>query len=127
MAGVPPILSDLHATCRELGAAVVLNEFQRQFSMPNDCGSLVEQYDVYTYPYDVFGRIEDLREQIARRRIEGVVHYVQSFCFRQIQDKLLRSGVGVPVLTLEADRPGVLDGAGRTRIEAFVEMLQSHA
>ena len=124
---MPPIVSDLHETCRRFGAAVVLNEFQRQFSMPKTCDDLTGQYFAYTYPYDVFGRIEDLTEQIALRRIEGVIHYVQSFCFRQIQDKLLRERLGVPVLTLEADRPGALDAAGRTRIEAFVEMLHSHA
>jgi len=126
VAGVPPILADLHETCRRLGGAVVLNEFQRQFSMPNEAGDLVEQYFAYTYPYDVFCRIEYLRAEIARRRVDGLIHYVQSFCFRQIQDKLLRERVGVPVLTLEADRPGPLDAAGRTRIEAFLEMLPSH-
>jgi benzoyl-CoA reductase/2-hydroxyglutaryl-CoA dehydratase subunit BcrC/BadD/HgdB len=125
VAGVPPIVSDLHETCRRSGAPVVFNEFQRQFSMPGEPADLIEQYLAYTYPYDVFGRIDDIRREAARRGIGGLIHYVQSFCFRQIQDKLLRARGGLPVLTLEADRPGALDAAARTRIEAFVEMLQS--
>jgi benzoyl-CoA reductase/2-hydroxyglutaryl-CoA dehydratase subunit BcrC/BadD/HgdB len=75
----------------------------------------------------VFGRIADIREQVALRRIDGLVHYVQSFCFRQIQDMLIRRAVDVPVLTIEADRPGPVDARTLVRIEAFVEMLQARA
>ncbi len=52
--GVPPIVSGLHACFEEAGARVVLNEVQRQFSMPSPTSSLVEQYLAYTYPYSFF-------------------------------------------------------------------------
>ncbi len=126
--GIPPICGGLYGFLDSLGARVVFNEFQRQFSMPAlGAGprSLVQQYLDYTYPYDVNGRIEDIRRAIRERRLDGLVHYVQSFCFRHIQDRLLREALKMPILTLEFDRPGPLDGQGRTRVEAFVEMLDA--
>jgi len=121
--GIPPICDGLYAFTESLGARVVFNEFQRQFSMPTPADTLMEQYLHYTYPYGVAGRLEDVRRAVEERRLDGLVHYVQSFCFRHIQDRLLREGLGVPMLTLEFDRPGPLDGASRTRLEAFIEML----
>ncbi len=121
--GVPPIVSGLHACFEEAGARVVFNEVQRQFAMPFPAASLVEQYLAYTYPYSIFERIRDIRAEVARRGARGVVHYVQSFCFRQIEDILLRGEVGVPVLTLEGESPVPLDERTRIRIQAFVEML----
>jgi benzoyl-CoA reductase/2-hydroxyglutaryl-CoA dehydratase subunit BcrC/BadD/HgdB len=124
--GIPPICSGLHAFLEDLDARVVFNEFQRQFSMPTEAADLVEQYDVYTYPYGTEGRIADIRRAVRERRLDALVHYVQSFCFRHIQDRLLREAVDVPILTLEFDRPLPLDGHSRTRIEAFVEMLDTY-
>jgi len=122
--GIPPICSGLYEFCEELGAHVVFNEMQRQFSMPYHTSSLVEQYTRYTYPYDIFYRLKDIEQEIQRRRIEGMLHYVQSFCFRQIQNRIVHQHLGVPVLTVEFDRPGPLDNRTRTRIEAFLELLR---
>ncbi|MGD8562312.1 MAG: 2-hydroxyacyl-CoA dehydratase [Desulfarculaceae bacterium] len=126
--GVPPIMDDLHQTLAELGAAVVYNEVPRQFAMlPGEDGgphSLVEQYQRYTYPYDVFGRIPDIKRELKRRRLHGLVHYTQSFCFRQIQDLVLRERLRVPMLTLEGDRAGPLDARTRMRLEAFIDVLR---
>jgi benzoyl-CoA reductase/2-hydroxyglutaryl-CoA dehydratase subunit BcrC/BadD/HgdB len=126
LVGVPPIISDLYAVLEELGAQVVFNEVQRQFAMiPQlDC-DLLEQYRRYTYPYDVFGRLEDIQREVRRRRVDGVIHYVQTFCFRQIQDLLLKRFLDVPVLTLEGDKPTALDARNRLRVEAFLETLEA--
>jgi len=121
--GVPPICTDLYEALEKLGADVVFNEMQRQFSMPSPTSTLLDQYLEYTYPYEVAYRIEDINQQIHQRRIHGLIHYVQSFCYRQMHDSLIRKAVRVPVLTLECDRPGPLDAGAHTRIEAFVEML----
>ena len=121
--GIPPICADLYATIEEFGGSVVFNEMQRQFSMPYDTGGLLEQYQRYTYPYDIFFRLDDIERELERRRVAAVIHYVQSFCFRGIQDRLVRRRLRVPILTLECDRPGPLDARSRTRIEAFMEML----
>jgi len=121
--GVPPIFTDLYDCVEELGARVVFNELQRQFSMPFATDDIVEQYLRYTYPYSFFTRLKDIKEEISRREIEGLIHYVQSFCFRQVQDIILRQEIKLPILTIEGDRPAPLDARTRLRLESFVEML----
>lgn len=97
---------------------------QRQFSMPYRTHSLVEQYLRYTCPYDIFMRIEDIRREISRRKIDGLIHYVQSFCFRQIEDPLFKKSFAIPTLTIEGDQPSALDSRNRMKIEVFIEMLR---
>ncbi len=121
--GVPPILEGLYPFLEAHGARVVYNETQRQFCLPYLGTPLAEAYTRFTYPYGIFARLEDIRREVERRRIHGVLHYVQSFCFRQMEDMLLRKSLGVPVLTLEGDRPMAVDARTRTRLESFLEML----
>jgi len=125
--GIPPIARDLHEAFEMGGARIVFNEFPWQFSMPYPSRDLVEQYHAYSYPYDVFYRLDRIAEEVGRRGIAALVHYVQSFCFRHIQDRLIRERLDVPILTLEVDRPGPLDGRSRTRADAFLEILEARA
>lgn len=127
LAGVPPIYSDFFSVVEEeLGARIVFNEVPRQFAMPwAPEVDLVTCYQRYTYPYDVFGRIEDIAAECERRAVDGLIHYAQSFCFRQIEDLLIKRGVPVPVLTLEGDRPGPVDARTRVRLEAFLESVEA--
>ena len=122
--GVPTILTDLWDVFEGLGARFVDHEVPRQFALLDGIGKgMVETYLQYTYPYDVFDRIRDVTREAERQGARALVHYVQSFCHRQIEDRLWREGVKVPILTLEADRPGKVDERTRTRIEAFMEQL----
>jgi benzoyl-CoA reductase/2-hydroxyglutaryl-CoA dehydratase subunit BcrC/BadD/HgdB len=121
--GVPPIFTDLYQFIESHGARIIYNETQRQFAMPDSGKNLVEQYRNYTYPYDIFFRIEDIRKEAGKRGLKGIIHYVQSFCFRQIEDIILRNMIDIPVLTLEGDLPGPLDGRTKTRIESFIESI----
>jgi benzoyl-CoA reductase/2-hydroxyglutaryl-CoA dehydratase subunit BcrC/BadD/HgdB len=121
--GVPPIMTDLYPFLESHGGRVVFNETQRQFAMPYDRQDLVDQYLTYTYPYDIFTRLADILLEGERRRVSGVIHYVQSFCFRQIEDMIVRKKLPWPVLTLEGDKPASLDARSRIRLEGFVEML----
>lgn len=123
--GVPPICYDLYSFLDDIGVHVVFNEVQRQFSMPYKTNTLVDQYLSYTYPFDMIYHVEDIKNEIKRRRIDGIIHYVQSFCHRQIYDRLIRKYIDIPILTLDCDRPGLLNGSMRTRIEAFIEMLKN--
>jgi benzoyl-CoA reductase/2-hydroxyglutaryl-CoA dehydratase subunit BcrC/BadD/HgdB len=122
--GVPPIYTDIYPFLEEHGARVVFNETQRQFAMPYLLPDLVEQYRAYTYPYDIFHRLADILVECERRRVDAVIHYVQSFCFRQIEDIIIRRKLPVPVLTLEGDKPSPLDARSKLRIEGFLEMLE---
>ncbi len=123
--GVPPIFTDFYEVIEQKGARVVFNEVQRQFSMPLfDTEDLIGQYLSYTYPYEVRARIDDIRKEVDKRNIHGLIHYTQTFCHRQIYDIILREELGLPILTLEGDRPGKVDTRTALRIETFIEMLR---
>ncbi len=122
--GVPPMAPSLYDYLEDLGARVVFNETQRQFSLPFQASDLVEKYRLYSYPYSIFYRLEDIRREVEKRRLAGIVHYVQSFCFRQVEDIILRRSLNIPILTLELDREAELDARARVRLESFVEMLR---
>lgn len=121
--GVPPIITDIYEYLESMGGRVVFNEVQRQFSMPFETEDIVEQYRLYTYPYHVLKRIDDINREIERRKLDAVIHYTQSFCFRQIEDIIFRAKLNVPLLSLEGDRPGPLDARNKMRIDSFLEML----
>ncbi len=122
--GVPPIFPDIYDIIEDFGARVVFNETQRQFSLPYPDDDFLTVYSKYTYPRSVFRRIEDIKLEIERRIIHGVVHYTQSFCFRQIEDLIFRKHLGVPILTVEGESSFEVDERTRIRLEAFIEMLR---
>jgi benzoyl-CoA reductase/2-hydroxyglutaryl-CoA dehydratase subunit BcrC/BadD/HgdB len=126
LAGVPPIAADFFEFVDGLGARVVYNEIPMEFTQALQRGEPLDRmYAAYSYPYDSRYRLERIRAVLGPRRPAGVIHYLQSFCHRQITARLLRQALGRPVLELECDRPGPLDGPARTRIESFVEMLRA--
>ena len=123
--GVPSVYArDLYHYLENNGARVVFNEIQRQFAMPAPGDSLAEQYSSYTYPYSISGRLEDITTELHRRQIDGVIHYVQAFCHRAIGDIIFRNAIGLPMLTLEGNDDFFLTNHTKTRIEAFLDMLQ---
>lgn len=124
LVGVPPITSDVFARTAEMGARVVYNEVQREFAMPRRSAGLTEQYLGYTYPYGAGVRAPVIALEAAKRRVDGLVHYVQSFCYHQLDEIIIRETAGVPVLNLEADKPGPLDSRNRLRLEAFIETIR---
>ncbi len=121
--GVPPIFIDIYQFLAENSVHVVFNEVQRQFSMPFPDSDWIEKYLKYTYPYSVKERIMDINNEIKKRKIDGIIHYVQSFCHRQIIDYIIKDSIDVPVLTIEGNRPGKLDERTKIRIESFIDML----
>ena len=123
LVGVPPIVSDLYEVIESLGGRVVYNEAQREFAMPHERSDLAGQYASYTYPYGAVKRAAEIKRQVETRSLDGIIHYVQSFCYHQLDDIVIRETVGVPTLTLEADKPGPLDSRSRLRLEAFLETL----
>ncbi|MDY6794999.1 MAG: 2-hydroxyacyl-CoA dehydratase [Actinomycetota bacterium] len=125
--GVPPMTAEIYQYLESLGARVFFNEVQRQFSLPFQTRDLVEKYILYTYPYSIFYRMEDIAREVERRRLVGLIHYVQSFCFRQVEDIILRRRMRVPVLTVEMDRSTLLDARTKMRLENFVSMLRGRS
>jgi benzoyl-CoA reductase/2-hydroxyglutaryl-CoA dehydratase subunit BcrC/BadD/HgdB len=123
--GVPSVYGrDLYGFLEKNEARVVFNEIQRQFAMPNAGKSLAEQYTNYTYPYSIYGRVKDILFEIKRRRVDGVIHYVQAFCHRGIGDIIFRSAIDRPILTMEGNDDFFLTQHVKTRVEAFLDMLR---
>ncbi len=123
--GVPPVYArELYTFIEKNGARVVFNEVQRQFVMPEPGDSLAEQYSNYTYPYSINERLKDITTELERRRIDGVIHYVQAFCHRGIGDIIFRNAIHLPMLTLEGNDDFFLNNHIKTRIEAFLDMIQ---
>ena len=123
--GVPSVYGqDLYHYLESNGARVVFNEIQRQFAMPQPGNSLAEQYSNYTYPYSIYDRLKDITTELERRRVDGVIHYVQAFCHRGIGDIIFRHTLKLPILTLEGNDDFLLTQHVKTRIEAFLDMLE---
>ncbi len=121
--GVPPIFN-FYDFLEEMGARVVYNETQRQFSMPFDVDTLEEQYARYTYPYGMSYRLKtDVIPEIKRRELDGIIHYVQAFCHRRMEDIILRRKLKLPVVTVEGSEPFKFDGRTKLRLESFLEMM----
>jgi benzoyl-CoA reductase/2-hydroxyglutaryl-CoA dehydratase subunit BcrC/BadD/HgdB len=123
--GVPAVYAaELYPFIEKNAARVVFNEVQRQFAMPEPGASLAEQYTNYTYPYSIRERIRDIKTEIQRRRCDGLIHYVQAFCHRGIGDIVFRDAFDLPILTLEGNADFFLNNHVKTRIEAFLDMIQ---
>lgn len=120
--GVPPIYKNLYDTLHNLGGEIIFNEVQRQFAMPSLQEDILDQYLLYTYPYSVRERLEDIREQLSLRKIEAVLSYTQSFCHMQIDNILLKRHLQIPFLTLEGDQPEEVDSRTLLRLESFMEV-----
>jgi benzoyl-CoA reductase/2-hydroxyglutaryl-CoA dehydratase subunit BcrC/BadD/HgdB len=126
--GVPPIVP-IHEFLEKRNATVIYNEIQREFAMVDGSDSLVSQYLNYSYPYSASFRFEKAVAEIKKREIDGIIHYVQSFCHRQLEDIILRKILAdhqlkVPVITIEFDKPSKeIDSRVATRIEAFLETI----
>ncbi|MFO7735550.1 MAG: 2-hydroxyacyl-CoA dehydratase family protein [bacterium] len=126
--GVPPAIP-IHSFFDKLNIPITFNEIQREFAMIEEHDSVVDQYMSYTYPYSAVYRFSKFAERIKNRPVDGIIHYVQSFCHRQIEDIILRktlknNGMSLPILTVEGDKPcKKISGNIRTRLEAFSETL----
>lgn len=123
--GVPPIANNLYHVVEQAGADIIFNEVQRQFTMPFKTGDVIEQYMRYTYPYGIARKLADIRVEIQRRQLDGIILYVQSFCHHQIEADVFRRSLDIPMIVVECDKPGPVEGKDKTRIEAFIDSLRS--
>jgi len=126
--GVPPIFTDIYDVIEEYGGRTVYNEVQRAFSMTgfNINDSIYRMYLDYTYPYGIDFRLQYIKDQIELRNLDGIIHYVQAFCYKGIEDIVVKDKLDIPVLTIEGDLPGRVDARTRLRIESFIDMLSDY-
>lgn len=123
--GVPPMTGDLFEYVESLDARIVYNEVQREFAFPRhkDANNIFEQYRDYTYPYDSNFRLNIIKEEIDNRKLDGIIHYTQSFCHRAVDDLILKMELDMPILNIEGDKLNHLDARTKLRLEAFLDML----
>ncbi len=122
--GVPPIFKDLYDFLDEQNYAVVLNEIQRQFSMPYLEKDIVQQYLRYSYPYGIEERIKEINLESDLRGIQAILSYSQAFCHRQIDNILFKKYLSKPLIIIEGDQPSSLDERTKLRLESFFEILE---
>jgi len=123
--GVPPMTSDIYEFVETLNASFVYNEVQREFAFPraDKAINIYRQYYDYTYPYDTTFRIKELKKQIDKRKLDGIIHYTQAFCYRAVSDIVLKEKLDIPILNIEGDKLNTLDARTKLRLEAFLDML----
>ncbi|MCY6483344.1 2-hydroxyacyl-CoA dehydratase [Clostridium aestuarii] len=123
--GVPPMTADLYKFVEKFNSHIVYNEVQREFAFPraDRASNIYEQYYDYTYPYDIKFRIKELKEQINERNLDGIIHYTQAFCYRAVEDIVLKQQLDIPILNIEGDKLNSLDARTKLRLEAFLDML----
>jgi len=123
--GVPPMTGDIYEFVERFNASFVYNEVQREFAFPraSESADIFEQYYDYTYPYDIEFRLIELKKQIEERKLDGIIHYTQAFCYRAIEDIVLKEKLTVPILNIEGDKLNSLDARTKLRLEAFLDML----
>lgn len=123
--GVPPMTSDIYDFVEKYDAQIVYNEVQREFAFPrfDRAMDIYEQYYDYTYPYSLEFRLKEIEKMIRERNIDGVIHYTQAFCYRSIDDIVIKKKLNIPVLNIEGDKLNCLDARTKIRIEAFLDML----
>lgn len=123
--GVPPMTGDIYEFVENFNAQFVYNEVQREFAFPraDKALNIYEQYYDYTYPYDTNFRIIELKKQISERKLDGIIHYTQAFCYRAVEDIVLKQQLDIPILNIEGDKLNTLDARTKLRLEAFLDML----
>jgi benzoyl-CoA reductase/2-hydroxyglutaryl-CoA dehydratase subunit BcrC/BadD/HgdB len=121
---VPPIITDFYQRVFELGGAIIYNETQHQFSIPNKTDDIIEQYLNYTYPYGGRARLEFVEEEVQRRKLDGIILYSENFCYKSIVNTYIRTHLKIPTIEIEGKSPEPMDARNRLRLEAFIEMLK---
>ncbi|KRQ86258.1 2-hydroxyglutaryl-CoA dehydratase, D-component [Caloramator mitchellensis] len=123
--GVPPMTGDLYDFVEKFDAQIIYNEVQREFAFPrfDKAKDIYEQYYDYTYPYNLEFRLNEIKKQVKERRLDGIIHYTQAFCYRAIDDIVIKRELDIPVLNIEGDKLNSLDARTKIRIEAFLDML----
>jgi hypothetical protein len=124
--GVPPIYPDFHTVAESFGLHIVYDELPFEFIRlgGNDIRSLAGNYKDYTFSGPIETRIEVIRNELQRRRVDGVIHYTQFACHHSLEDEIFREYLDYPILTLQGDLPQPTPEQLKLRLEAFSEMLE---
>ncbi len=123
--GVPPIFHDFHETAQSLDLQIVFDELPYEFIRHggSNIQEIAANYCGYTFARPLEFRIDFLKKELKRRRVDGVIHYTQFACHHMLEDEVLREKLDYPMLTIQGDLPGNTPQQVKLRLEAFREML----
>jgi hypothetical protein len=123
--GVPPIYKDFHEVLASLGLHVVYDELPYEFARLSgrNVHELAENYCTYTFARKLDFRLNFIKKELAKRKIDGIIHYTQYACHHLLEDDILRERLHYPFLTIQGDLPGRTSEQVKMRLEAFSEML----
>ncbi len=123
--GVPPIYRDFHDVAEQSGLHIVFDELPYEFLRlgGRSFEEVVESYTKYTFARPLMYRINFLKQELAKRKIDGIIHYTQYACHHILEDDVLRKELPYPFLTVQGDLPGPVPLQLRLRMEAFAEIL----
>jgi len=123
--GVPPMTADIYEYVENFDASFVYNEVQREFAFPRAIkyDNIYQQYYDYTYVYDLAFRLRYIKREVELRELDGLIHYTQAFCYREIEDIVIKEKLDIPILNINGDKLNRLDSRTKLRIEAFLDML----
>ncbi|UCG69057.1 MAG: 2-hydroxyacyl-CoA dehydratase [Thermoplasmata archaeon] len=123
--GVPPIYQDFHEVMASLGLHVVYDELPYEFARLSgrDIDELAGNYCEYTFARKLDFRMDFIEKELAKRKIDGIIHYTQYSCHHLLEDDMLRNRLDYPFLTIQGDLPGRTSEQAKIRLEAFSEML----
>ncbi len=124
--GVPPIYYDFHKVAQSLDLQVVFDELPYEFIRHDgtDIKEIARDYCNYTFARPLEFRINFLRKELEKRKVDGVIHYTQFACHHMLEDEILRKELDYPMLTIQGDLPGCTPQQIKLRLEAFREMLE---
>ena len=124
--GVPPIYPDFHETAEGFGLHVVYDELPHEFLRlgGSDLDSLASSYRDYSFAGPIETRVRLIRDELQRRRVDGVIHYTQFACHHTLEDEIFREHLEYPILTVQGDLPRTSPEQLKLRLEAFAEMLE---
>lgn len=124
--GVPPIYPDFHEVAESFGLHIVYDELPYEFVRlgGNDMQAIAGSYRNYSFSGTIMDRIELIRHELDRRRVDGVIHYTQFACHHTLEDEIFRAQLDYPVLTVQGDLPRPSPEQLKLRLEAFSEMLE---
>jgi benzoyl-CoA reductase/2-hydroxyglutaryl-CoA dehydratase subunit BcrC/BadD/HgdB len=123
--GVPPINSDFHEVLEEYGLHVVYDELPYEFARLSGCDvrDLAKSYCGYTFARNIEHRLRFLRNELEKRKVDGIIHYTQFACHHLLEDDILSNNLDYPFLTIQGDLPGKTSRQAKLRLEAFSEMI----
>jgi benzoyl-CoA reductase/2-hydroxyglutaryl-CoA dehydratase subunit BcrC/BadD/HgdB len=78
--------------------------------------------------YDTERRISHIRQELIRTGAQGVIYFTLKFCDPYLYEapalKAALQEMDIPILFIEADYTARISGGSRTRVQAFLEMLE---